>query len=190
MKAIKAAIPATDPSASAIHVGADVPTSAPATAPATVASAGATALPTTASTTLPSLGEPILVTADGTRYYDGQKTLCAIDPGGRQTMWPLPAIATGQAPAHLVQTADGRLYLFNQGGRMLRIRSTPSQPEPFEIEATFTRDIPDTADLIRMWLDPAGRIDVEWGHQLAILFPAGYIPRPIAEKMLNDTGGN
>jgi hypothetical protein len=34
--------------------------------------------------------------------------------------------------------------------------------------------------LTRVWLDPAGRIIVAYESRLAILFPAGYIPGPIA----------
>jgi hypothetical protein len=179
----------TAPSTSPNHPAAPVATSAPASAPAVSGSTAAT-LPTTLPATAPSLGPPILSASDGTHYYDGQNTLRALDANGHQILWPLPAVATGTAPAHLVQTADSRLYLFNQGGRILRIHPTPGQAEPFEIEATFTRDVPDTDHLTRMWLDPAGRIDVEWDNRLAIFFPAGYIPRPIAEKMLNPAGGN
>ena len=192
---LQALNPATHPTTAPTDVSANVPTPAPTTLPTVIAPAATattlpTTLPATLPTTMPSLGPPILLTSDGTRYYDGQTSLHSIDRGGREIVWPLPAIATGHAAAHLVQTPDGRLYLFNQGGRILRIHATPGQPEPYEIEATFTHDVPDTDNLTRMWLDPAGRIDIEWDKRLAITFPAGYIPRPIAEKMLNQAGAN
>ena len=157
------------------------------------------AVPSPAATTQPAsdaatrkaaeeAGPVILSAPNGTRYYDGQKSLRAVDCNGREVVWPLPSIANGKSKAHLIGTADGRLYLFNQGGRILRIRPTPTKSAPFEMEATFTRDVPDTDNPSRIWLDPAGRIDIEWGNRLTILFPAGYIPRQIAEKM--ETGGN
>ena len=149
--------------------------------------AATTSQPATAPSTMPAKaqnpGECILIAPNGTRYYDGQTLLRSIDHEGKETVWPLPAIATGHAKVHLVRTSDGRLFLFNQGGRILRIRSTTAGNEPFQIEATFTRDVPDTNTPDRMWLDPAGRIDIEWDNRLTILFADGYIPRQIAEKM-------
>jgi hypothetical protein len=79
-----------------------------------------------------------------------------------------------QAPV-LIHTAD-RLFLFNQPGRVLRIKPTPSTAESFELEATFTHRIPNIDDPARIWLDPAGRIIIAYGNELAILFPAGRIP--------------
>jgi hypothetical protein len=78
-------------------------------------------------------------------------------------------------PPHLVVAAD-RVFLFNQPGRMLRLKPTPRGPEPFVLDATFSRGIPNTEDLTRMWLDPHGRICMTWnGRSLAVLFPEGYI---------------
>jgi hypothetical protein len=150
----------------------------------------ATPQPTTAPTTSAAilrLGPPILITSEGTQYYDGQKSLVVVNHRSGAAIWPLPATASGTAVPHLVRTSDDRLYLFNQGGRILRIRPTPARQTPFEIEATFARDVPDTNDPTKVWLDPAGRIDFEWGKRLTIFFPSGYIPRQIAEKM--ESGG-
>ena len=130
-------------------------------------------------------GPPLLVAPDGTRYYGGLTDLRVVTPDGRQTMWTLPDIATGTEPVHLVRTADGRLYLFNQPGRVLRITPTPTAAEPFTVEATFSRNIPATEDPTRIWLDPAGRIIIAHGKQLAILFPSGIIPQAIRLKMLD-----
>jgi hypothetical protein len=153
-----------------------------------LATTQATTQPTTVPTTQ-AAEPPILVDGEGTQYFDGQTTLRFVDRTGRQIAWPLPAVANGQGAVHLLRTSDGRLYLFNQPGRVLRIRPTPDKPEPFTIEATFTRSVPDTDHPTRIWLDPAGRIDVEWENQLTILFPSGYIPPRIAEKMQSDDSG-
>jgi hypothetical protein len=133
-------------------------------------------------------GEPLLVTADGTRYFGGLTDLIAIDSGGKRITWPLPPTATGAGPATLIAGKSGKLFLFNQSGRVLRISRTPAGAEPFTLDATFTRNIPSVAKPTRIWLDPAGRIDIVDGSRLSILFPDGYIPRAISEKMLDQPG--
>jgi hypothetical protein len=151
---------------------------APATQPATQA----TSRPTTAA----SFGNPILIAADGTRYYDGRTSLIMVKKNKEQTTWPLPGTAVGVAEPVLMQTQDGLLFLFNQPGRLLRIRPTPGQSEPFKLEATFTTDIPNADHPARVWLDPAGRIDfVTDGNVLTLTFPAGNIPKEIRQMMLD-----
>lgn len=134
-------------------------------------------------TTKPAGEPPLLVAPDGTRYFDGLMNLRCVDAAGHQTLWPLPAAANGRGPATLIRTADGLLYLFNEPGRVLRIRPTPGSTETFRLEATFTHRIPLADHPTRIWLDPAGRIAVEWSNHLALLFPRGFIPPAIAEKM-------
>ena len=105
-----------------------------------------------------------------------------VDPHGKRTDWPLPPAATGTGvggKVYLVRTPDGLLFLFNQSGRVVRIRPTPDGDEPFAADATFTRKIPSAEEFTRVWLDPAGRIIVAYGNRLAILFPGGFIPREI-----------
>ena len=140
--------------------------------------------PATTQTTKPADTEPVggggekalLHDAEGNWYFDGKSALRVIDKDGKQSMWPLPATAVGDAQPWLVKTSDGLLFLFNQSGRFLRIRPTPNSQEPFELEATFTRKIP-SGTPNRIWLDPAGRIVMAFGtNQLVILFPQGYIP--------------
>ena len=131
---------------------------------------------------------PILVTSDHTQYFGGLSDLTVIAPTGKQTVWPLPASANGIGPATLIATKSGKLFLFNQPGRVLRITPTPGAAQPFKLDATFTRNVPNTAKPTRIWLDPAGRIDIVYDARLAILFPDGYIPRPISEKMLDQPG--
>ena len=146
------------------------------------------AAPTTGPTSAPSAEAPILTAPDGTRYFGGLTDLRVTEPDGHQITWALPPAANGTGPVALVRAADGRLFLFNQRGRVLRIARTPDGAEPFKLEATFTHNVPSTSHFTRVWLDPANRIDMEWDNRLAIFFPDGYIPRPILEKMVDQSG--
>ena len=135
--------------------------------------------------TAPTEAAPLLmIDAEGARYYDGTSSLIVVDASGKRTVWNLPAIASGKAEkVWLVQARGGAFYLFNQPGRVLRFKRTPNGPEPFEVEATFSKRIPSNPKLTRVWLDPANRIIMAHGSQLVILFPDGYIPPPIAQMM-------
>ena len=76
------------------------------------------------------------------------------------------------------------MFLFNQPGRVLRIKPTPDKPQPYKLDATFTKRIPNEDHPNRIWLDPAGRIIIATGgNTLSICFPAGRIPHDIATKM-------
>lgn len=150
-------------------------TTAPATAPATG--------PTTQSNE-----PPILVTPDGTRYYGGLTDLRVVRRDAQTINWSLPPIDTGPGPVCLIRATDGKLFLLNQPGRVLRLAPTPDGPEPFKVDATFTHNIPSVASPTRIWLDPAGRIDIEWENRLAILFPQGYIPTAISRLMPDQSG--
>ncbi len=138
-----------------------------------------------AGAVMPSeFGNPLLIAPEGRQYFGGNDQLIVVHANGSQTVWRLPPEARGDATPHLVQTADRRLYLFNQAGRIARIASTPEDPEPFTVEAIFTHKIPNHREIIRMWLDPAGRLILLANeHELAICFPEGRIPRPIANLM-------
>ncbi len=124
-----------------------------------------------------------LLSVNGVRYFDGDKSLVAVDSRDNVVTWPLPPAAVGSADPVLVASGDGMLFLFNQPGRILRIKPTPTAAQPFELQATFTKQIPDVAPT-RMWLDPAGRIDFECGGDtLLVMFPTGQIPPEIAQMM-------
>jgi hypothetical protein len=127
----------------------------------------------------------IFADSDGNRYYDGLKSLkIRYARGARLATWAFPAAAEGDGPPRLIRTGDGRLYLFNHPGRVLRLRPTPDASEPFALEATFVRRIPDSDQIQRLWLDPAGRIAIAYDKEkLAILFPQGYIPPAIWNLM-------
>lgn len=156
----------------------DTPTATkPATAPA------ARKRPATAPA---DWGDPILFTPEGLKYYDGLTHLKTINADGDRATWQLPPIANGTGPAHLIRTKDGTLFLFNQPGRVLRIRPTPEAKERYEIEATFTERIPSVKKPTRIWLDPAGRIVIAYESQMAFLFAEGFIPPRILEKIPAD----
>ena len=129
---------------------------------------------------------PILVDPQGTRYFGGMIDLRTVNAKGEQTTWLLPPTAIGEGPATLLRTKDGKLFLCNEQGRILRIRPTPGSSEPFELEATFTHNIPTIDHPTRIWVDPADRIIIAYGKRLAILFPGGYIPPAIVEKMIGE----
>jgi hypothetical protein len=130
--------------------------------------------------------KPLLADAEGNCYFDGKDALKVIRSDGTQLVWPLPDIAGGDADtdAHLVRTKEGWLFLFNQPGRMLRIKRTAGVAEGYKIDGTFTRRIPNVSHPTRMWLDPFGRICIAYdGNKLAILFPQGYVPSETAQMM-------
>lgn len=146
----------------------------------------ATGPSTQSTTTASSQAMPIFTDADGTLYYNGLDALDVRRWDGTRVHWPLPAEAVGSGEVHLLRAGD-RLFLFNAPGRLLRILPTPRSAAPFKLEATFTRSIPNTDHYTRIWLDPAGRIDLVYDtHHLTLLFPDGRIPRPISEKMPAD----
>jgi hypothetical protein len=155
----------------------------PASGPATAAATGPASGPATSTATAPAedLGPPLLVDPEGNRYYDGRSRLVVLSRTGRRTDWALPPTATGRETGQvfLIRTSNGLLFLFNQPGRVLRIRPTPEESEPYTLEATFTRNIPTADPVTRVWLDPAGRIIMAYESKLAIMFPQGYIPRDI-----------
>lgn len=147
--------------------------------------------PATGPATRPATGPsepPILVTSEGDRFYGGLTDLRVVKRDGREIDWPLPAIDSGSGPVCLIRTSDGKFFLFNQPGRVLRLVPTPGGAEPFKVDASFTHKIPTIANPTRIWLDPAGRIDIEWENQLAILFPQGYIPTAISRLMPDQSG--
>lgn len=132
------------------------------------------------------LGPVLFEAPDATRYYDGRSTLRVVPKNGKRIDWPLPPAASGDGvggKVYLVRARDGVLFLFNQPGRVVRIRPTPDGEEPFTVDATFTRNIPSADAITRVWLDPAGRIIMAYGNRLAIMFPGGYIPTAITRLM-------
>lgn len=137
--------------------------------------------PTTGPTSAESLGEPILTEADGTRFFDGRNAIHMQTKDGRLVSWPLPQEAIGSIDPILVRAGENRLFLYNAAGRLLRIKQNQADSsEPFQLEATFTRRIPNVDAPNRLWVDRSGRIIFAvHGNVLAICFPEGRIPKEI-----------
>ena len=125
--------------------------------------------------------KPLLVDADGNRYFDGAAILHVVSKSGKHTVWPLPTSTHGRPGGTLMRAADGNLFLVNQPGRIVRIKPTPDGDQPFKIEGSFTHRVPSSERIERIWLDGANRICIVYdGNRLAILFPEGMIPPHIA----------
>ena len=172
----------------------DMPASAPATAPTTVASTGPTTTQPTTQATTQEAADLILVDKDGTRYYDGSNTIRVKPSGGSESTYKLPAAACGEGDVWLFHCGDDRFFLFNQPGRVMRLRRTPDGPEPFVLEATFTHNIPNVDNnktwIDRIWLDPAGRLVIAHStNTLTILFPSGRVPQEISQMMPAEKDG-
>ena len=161
------------------------PAGGTASSPATTAATTTTVATTTSTApTTQDLGPLLLTDAEGNRYYDGRTNLHVVKRDGEHVVWPLPPAATGSlAKVHLARTPDGLIFLYNQAGRILRIRPTPDEAEPCFLEATFTRNVPNADDVARLWVDPSERLIMAYGTKLAIMFPRGYIPPAIASKI-------
>jgi hypothetical protein len=126
------------------------------------------------------LAEPLLVDADGTRYFDGATMLHVVTKDNKHTVWPLPLSARGNPGGTLLRAADGRLFLFNSPGRICRIKPIAEGKETYKLDGTFTYRVPKD-QIARIWLDPANRICVVFEtNKLAIMFPEGHIPPHIA----------
>jgi hypothetical protein len=162
------------------------------TSPATTSPANL--LANTATATAPTdivdtpKGPVLLVDADGNQYFDGKDALIRISRDGSKISWPLPTDCAGKDDERpwLVRDRDGHLFLFNQAGRIIRLRATPDPSAPFAVEAIFTGgDVQPFHDIARIWLDPAGRIDVSYASShLALIFPTGQVPPEILDRIL------
>jgi hypothetical protein len=150
--------------------------------------------PTTQDSAL-STQHLLLVAPDNTTYYGGKDSLRAVRPDGTIINWPLPnqAIGTAQNPT-LLRTRDNLLFLFNEPGRIVRIRpnldpeTETGDPrtgeQPFEVEAVFSRKVPTDPMPLRIWLDPADRICIAHDTKnITVLFPLGRIPPAISSLM-------
>lgn len=170
-----ATLPATSP------VAATAPNAA-STRAATTSAAGTQ--PATQEIAPVIMGEPLLLAADGARYYDGQQTLKMQKADGTTISWILPNSAVGEGKVTLLQNKAGLLFLFNAPGRIVRIRPTPDDDEPFRVDGVFTRTVPNDADPQRIWMDPADRICIaHGGNTITVFFTIGRIPPAISEKM-------
>ena len=126
----------------------------------------------------------LLTTPDGMRYYDGRQSLNVVRADGSRVAWLLPELAVGAGRVTLLRNRENLLFLCNSPGRIVRLRPTPEEDQPFRVDAVFTRTVPADPNPLRIWLDPADRICIAHsGNCVTILFTIGRIPPAIAEKM-------
>jgi hypothetical protein len=130
----------------------------------------------------------LLTDADGNQFFDGRESLIVHMHSGRAIVWPLPdeCLGSPNRPAFLVHDLQQHYFLFNAQGKIARLRFTPEdEANPFIVEAVFEQNIPDFSQIRRVWLDPAGRIDVaDETNRMFVIFPSGQIPREIANEIL------
>jgi hypothetical protein len=123
---------------------------------------------------------------NGTRYYGGVDALRVVPPDGTEFTWPLPPEARGLGEASDVKLAvddQGRLFLFNRPGRVVRIEPVGDPGEPLEVIGVFDEQIPGATPR-RVWVDPLGRICAAYfGDTVAVMWPDGEIPGPIRQLM-------
>jgi hypothetical protein len=155
------------------------------TQPATTQSATQPATRRVAPSPVPAV-PALLIDADGTSYFGGVTSLRIVDRFGDETNWSLSAEAAGTEGFNvtLLQTRDKRLFLMNGPEKVVRLKPTPGAAEPLTLEAVLKPNLPTEETPIRIWLDPAGRIIVVYEHKLAVMFPRGYIPAAIRERMV------
>jgi hypothetical protein len=134
---------------------------------------------------VPPQSNTLWVDSHGNRYLDGRSTLTVVHPGSQQdVVWNIPQDMAGSDGFQpwLVQVASGRLLLFNANGQIIRLRPAGSG---FTVEAVFNRRMGFLRSIHRVWIDPAGRVDVSYGdHFLAIIFPDGRVDPAIADQIL------
>ena len=179
--------PATLPAASATSPTKPLATTAPTTtSPSALQTSTSPATAPAEVVDVPK-GPVLLVDPDGNQYFDGEDALIRISRDGSRIAWPLPADCVGRDDERpwLVRDRDGHLFLFNQPGRIIRL-ATPDESQPFAVEAIFAgADVLPFRDITRIWLDPAGRIDVSYAtSRLALIFPTGQVPSEISDRIL------
>ena len=139
--------------------------------------------PSTRPTTFPAI-PPLLIDEAGTHYYGGLTSLRTIAADGKDRTYDLPPTALGgDGDITLLRAPDGRLYLFNQPGRVVRLWIDP-KTDKLTVEGVFTEGVPN-ADVEQIWLDPAGRIAVAHDtNRLTLLFPTGRVPPALRTLMV------
>jgi hypothetical protein len=134
----------------------------------------------------PPEGGPLLITSDGTRYGDGRANISVTFPGGKIQNVPLPSdcVDSENIRPWLVRGSDGHLFLFDAPDQIVRLQTDPATGLP-AIDAIFKKSMPMIHDIRRVWIDPAGRIDVAYENShLEVIFPTGQIPAGISDQVL------
>lgn len=131
------------------------------------------------------LPQEVLATApDGSTYRGGVDRIQWTSADGETIDWALPASVVGSGSAKAAVDREGRLFLFNRPGSIVRLARTAGAAEPFKVEAIFEeQDLP-AATPQHVWLDPAGRIcAIYFGNTVAVMWPDGRVPASIRQKM-------
>jgi hypothetical protein len=127
-------------------------------------------------------GSTVVTMADGSSYRVGDKTLQRIGTKGT-IEWALPPEARGTQSPRLMRDGGGHLWLWNEPGRVIRLRETGQPAQPFKWEGAFSHNIPNEVPA-RLWIDPAGRlVFANGGDQLTICFTGGVVPAALADKI-------
>ena len=140
------------------------------------------------SRALPTTHPELLATLpDGTLISGGRTDVVFRRPGASDFTLELPAGQQATVPVAMAAAAgDGKLFLFNSAGRIIRIGRKVGTGE-WKIEGIFEKGMPRTVTPTRLWADPAGRLCLTWeGNGLAIMFPNGRIPPAILDLMPQD----
>ena len=130
--------------------------------------------------------EGLLATGpDGATYFGGITEVRVRATDGRERTWPLPPEATGSGVARGVVDAEGRLFLFNRPGRVVRLDPPKdASGEPFEVAGVFDKPQLPSATPRRVWIDPAGRLcALYFDDAVAVMWPGGRVPGAMREKM-------
>jgi hypothetical protein len=137
-------------------------------------------------TAAPPEGGPLLIGPDGTQYADGRNNISVTSAGGKTQIVTLPedCVDSENVRPWLVRDGDGHLFLINAPDQIVRFRIDPAGGLP-AIDAVFKKSMPMIHDIQRVWIDPAGRIDVAYDKShLEIIFPTGQIPAGISDQVL------
>lgn len=91
----------------------------------------------------------------------------------------LPELEACVGEPTLVLVPDGKLFLFNRPGRVVRF--SPTKEGSFRMDTVFRTEIPEE-DVRRIWVDPFGRICIAHGTGgMKVLFPEGRIPKDVGK---------
>jgi hypothetical protein len=137
-------------------------------------------------TDAPPEGGALLIGADGTQYGDGRESITITPAGGKPRIVALPADCTDSEDIRpwLVRSDDGHFFLFNASDQIVRLRTDSNTGLP-TIDAIFRKSLPMIRNIQRVWIDPAGRIDVAYDQtHLVVIFPTGQIPAAISDQVL------
>ena len=108
--------------------------------------------------------------ADGSSIWISDVMMELQTADGRKLEQSRPAEMAGEVLGGAV--IGDRLYLVHSGSAISRLRLNQAGDRPFALEAVFTENVPYTAEVGRVWADPAGRICITTPDaKLIVIFP-------------------